>query len=220
MCSLVGVHLAHPDSRGPIGFLRDTFDWSTRLPEELSEGLRTAVGSGKQYMDNMLTGLFPDDKEGVRNENKPASPIGPSMVAGNLSGTATGPSGTATAVTGTINTSGNFNVSGRNVTISGSYTNGAVTGGTFQHGTSSGTIAPPGTNPPPANPQPPGSSGFPLDTPYLLCNYSHLRSSSSRYGYTYEFVRMVHRQRKPNGDGKNHQQLHRKGGDEHVCSEL
>ena len=79
------------------------------------------------------------------DNNEPASLTGPPTVAGSLSGTATGPGGATTAVTGTINTSGNFNVSGGNVTISGGLTNGVVTGGTFRHGTSSGTIAQPGT---------------------------------------------------------------------------
>ena len=138
----IGADLvASPEASGPVGYAQDTLDGI----KDAFGGLRDRVARGGEKLANVDFGLSPRDQMATVNNSIPASPIGPPTVSGSLSGTTTGPQGGVTQVTGTINTSGNFNVSGPNVTISGSYTSGGVTGGTFQRGTSSGTITPPST---------------------------------------------------------------------------
>ena len=125
---------------GLVGRVQDMVDWVKDRPARLVDKVSRGLGSITDITDELPPGY----QFGAVNNSMPASLIGPPTMLGHLSGTASGPSGGVTRVTGTINTSGGFNVSGPNVTISGSYTNGAVTGGTFQHGTSSGTISQPG----------------------------------------------------------------------------
>ena len=134
----IGADLvASPEASGPVGYAQDTLDGI----KDAFGGLRDRVARGGEKLANVDFGLSPRDQMATVNNSIPASPIGPPTVSGSLSGTTTGPQGGVTQVTGTINTSGNFNVSGPNVTISGNFNNGVVTGGNFQVGTTQGMVS-------------------------------------------------------------------------------
>ena len=130
--------LNSPDDAGGVeGFVRDVVD-GIKDPSRLVD----KIANGFQDIKNMATNfLLPGDDDGTISHSEPASLTGPATEPGSLSGIATGPDGRVRQVTGDIDTSGRFNVSGPDVTISGTSSNGVVTGGAFQHGTSSGTVS-------------------------------------------------------------------------------
>ena len=182
VCSLVGVHLADPDSRGPIGLIRDTYNWLTKVPEELSEAVRQKVNRGLQYGKSLKAKLSSEDLANyifpVAHAAPPASDDGPPFTGGSLTGQVQGQGGASVSLGGTIDSTGRFTVTGtgsqgRRVSIRGSVDDdGTNAGGTFEWGDEQGEIP----------------REFPPGTPYLLCSYAHLRSSSSSLGYSYEFL--------------------------------
>ena len=167
---------------GLVGRVQDMVDWVKERPARLADRVSRGLQSITDIDDELPSGY----QLGTMNNSMPASLIGPPTVPGSLSGTASGPTSGATQVTGTINTSGNFNVSGSNVTISGSYSNGAVSGGTFRHGTTSGTIAQPGGTSQlsafiPSDAE--ASAFFPSETSYVRENCSPRSCTDLYYCY-------------------------------------
>ena len=190
LTNMAADHLSHQRT-GPLGYVRDALDWVKNAPSRL----RDRVTRGGQNLAKVATGLLPGDDVGAIDDSEPASLIGPPMVGSNLSGTMTGPGGTVTQLSGYLTAFHNFTASDLDaqggVAISGSIdTNGAVTGGSFSIGTTTGTVTPPGSIPssPPDSQPPDQPQEFPPGTPYVLCFYAVRKSDMGRYGYTYEFL--------------------------------
>ena len=181
-CSLVGVHLADPDSRGPIGLIRDLYDWMTKVPEELSEAVRQRVDSARQYYGNMKDRLSPGNLADyifpVAHAKPPDSDDAPSPGSSILSGRADRDDGTEIDLDGTMDPNGSYRATGtdsqsRRVSIIGSVDDdGTNAGGTFEWGEEQGDIP----------------REFPPGIPYLLCSYAYIKSSSYSFGDTREFL--------------------------------
>ena len=134
LTNMAGDHLSRQGT-GPIGYVRDAMDWIKEAPSRL----RDNVANGLRKLKEVVTGPV-DNVRGKGNER--TSLIGPRTVESDVGGTATtGPDGRVTQVVGTIDTSGNFRVSGSNVMISGRSSNGVVTGGNFRVGTTQGMVS-------------------------------------------------------------------------------
>ena len=143
LTNMAADHLSHQRT-GPLGYVRDALDWVKDAPSRLHD----RVTRGGQNLAKVATGLLPGDDVGELDDSEPASLIGPPTVGSNLSGTMTGPGGTKTQLSGYLTAFHNFTASDLDgqggVAISGSTdTNGAVTGGSFSIGSTTGTVSPP-----------------------------------------------------------------------------
>lgn len=174
LTNLAGDFLASRDTRSLGDTLRDAQAWLKEKPSRLRE----KVNSGRKYLETVAGRLSPGDLVRSKRDDEPASLIAPPTVGGNLFGQAQGPSGASVSLGGTVDSTGRFRVAGtsgqgRRVSIRGSLDDdGTNAGGTFEWGDEQGEIP----------------REFPPGTPYLLCNYAYLKSSSGSFGTTREFL--------------------------------
>lgn len=133
LCQLAANNLAHPDDRGPIGFVRDAVEWVSSKTQRL----RDKMDSGLRALSDLVQDE--DSREPPLVEDAPIRRIPDDTPSETVRGTVT--DGTTTvSVVGTVTSGGDFFVMGDGVKIDGSIGDGSSVAGDFIWGNDNGAI--------------------------------------------------------------------------------